>query len=556
MKALPLLVMTLAAAGCTAGEQPTPRFANAPPVTIVDDRRNVPVTPERKRYLAMLFQYDGNFHKRVDRALTLPRPQRALGVNSIDEVPSSTWFTNRIGVRELTPAEVQMGPLTIDSPERHRPWRIISGKRGGTQLGFIIEDARGVRWLLKFDEATFPELETTSQIVGNRLFWAAGYHVPEDRIVSLRPDDLVLDANAKTWSKLGHEQPLEQKRVDATLAAIDRQPDGTIRALVSRLIAGTVIPVQPIRGVRKDDPNDRIPHELRRDLRGATALFAWLDHGDLNNENFLDVWTPDPENPNHHYVMHYFIDFGRALGAMARVKHDPQRGFHYIVDFGEMTNRFVTLGIEADDWEKRSIFELRGVGLYDAQSYEPAKWKPDAASYTPWLTADRFDKFWGAKLIARFTYPQIRAAVQAAQMTDPQAAAYLADTLWKRARETARYYFTQVNPLDKFTIVAGTGGPQLCFDDLMITNRLERVAAKTHYTIARFDINERPVGEGTQIAAAPMGRSCTPPLSLAQGGYTIVRLTTTRPGFARSTQVHVAPDSKTQEPRIIGVWRE
>jgi len=33
----------------------------------------------------------------------LPRDRRALGVNALDEVPDSTWFTNRIGVRELTP---------------------------------------------------------------------------------------------------------------------------------------------------------------------------------------------------------------------------------------------------------------------------------------------------------------------------------------------------------------------------------------------------------------------------------------------------------------------
>ena len=37
-------------------------------------------------------------------------PIRAVNANTLDEVPDSSWFTNRIGVRELPLAEIARGP--------------------------------------------------------------------------------------------------------------------------------------------------------------------------------------------------------------------------------------------------------------------------------------------------------------------------------------------------------------------------------------------------------------------------------------------------------------
>ncbi len=48
------------------------------------------------------------------------------------------------------------------------------------------------------------------------------------------------------------------------------------------------------------------------------------------------------------------------------------------------------------------------------------------------------------------------------------------------------------------------------------------------------------------------------PLALpAEGdGYTIVRITTTRPEFVGSTVVHVARTPGSAAPRVVGIWRE
>src|SRR5204863_3481268 len=86
-------------AACSTPATPNARFANAPPVWIVNDRRDVPRQPEKRDTETALYHFDGSFHNRITRALELPRAQRAIGVNAFDDVPDSTWFTNRIGVR-------------------------------------------------------------------------------------------------------------------------------------------------------------------------------------------------------------------------------------------------------------------------------------------------------------------------------------------------------------------------------------------------------------------------------------------------------------------------
>ena len=37
-----------------------------------------------------------------------------MNVNSLDEVPDSTWFTNRIGRRDMSMAEIVRGPDRVD----------------------------------------------------------------------------------------------------------------------------------------------------------------------------------------------------------------------------------------------------------------------------------------------------------------------------------------------------------------------------------------------------------------------------------------------------------
>jgi len=547
-------VAALAAlAGC-APERPLPpvRFANTPAAAAVDDRRDVPRRPEPRRAVRALLRTDSYIHS-LTRKLELPRPRRALCVNALDEVPDSTWFTNRIGVRDVSLEELRVGPARAGSPEPHKPWTIHSTKVGGTAVGFIMTDARGEKYMLKFEEPGFPEIETGAGAIVNRLVWATGYNVPEDHVVYLRLSDLVLAPDAKIKDPFGNEHPLVRAELERRLAGIDRAPDGRLRALASRMLDGVPLGGHAVRGVRRDDPNDRIPHELRRDLRGAYALFSWLDQTDIKEDNTLDMWVTDPADPQRHYVKHYLIDFGKSLGTMATTKRDPRRGHQYKHDAPEVLSSLVTLGLRPRKWERRVEPGLLGVGLFEADTYNPGAWKPDSPAYLPFRTADAYDKLWAAKIIMRFTPEHIRAAVETARYSDPRAARYVADTIIARQRATARYWFWRVSPLDRFALTRGW----LCFDDLMIVHDLAPVVPTTRYTVTAYDRHGQPVGAPLVWRPNATGRSCVGPVARAGGdGYTIFRIDTERLRFRGTTFVHTAREPGADAPRVIGIWRQ
>ena len=66
--------------------------------------------------------------------------RRALNVNTIDEVPDSSWFVDRIlprGGRSMSVEDVARGPGTGRGPAPG-PWTVLSGKREGITPGFTV----------------------------------------------------------------------------------------------------------------------------------------------------------------------------------------------------------------------------------------------------------------------------------------------------------------------------------------------------------------------------------------------------------------------------------
>lgn len=541
-------------AACGAPAVPAARFHNTPVVTTVNDRVATPVAPAPRTYVRALVHVRGSVIRPIKRALDLPRERRALGVNALDEVPNSTWFTNRIGVRDLSPDEIRTGPTVAGNPEAHLPWTVLSTKVGGANIGFIITDARGEKFILKFDKPGFPETETAAGVIVGRLLWGAGYNVPEDHIVYFRSKDLVLSPKAKIKDVFGNSKALTRAELEKMLTLVDVETDGRIRGLASHMLAGTWLGGHPSQGTRADDPNDRIAHEMRRDLRGSFAIFGWLDHTDIKEDNYLDMFVADPAAPEHKYVKHYMVDFGSGLGSTARTSYSHRPGHEYLADFPAMLTSFASLGLHERSWEGRSVAPLRGVGLYDASAFSPGSWKPNNASYLPFHTADRYDNFWGAKILARFTPAQIRAAVETGRLSDPKAAAYLTQTLIERQRMAARYWFSQVAPLDRPEVVLAAGGYQVCFDDLMLAHELSSVA--TTYSVTTYDKAGKPAAAQAPITASASGHSCTGPLTLGGGddAYTITEIRTVRPGLDASTYVHLARDGGAM--KVVGIWRQ
>jgi hypothetical protein len=544
-----LLVLVVA---CASPRAHTVRFSNAPVVTAVSDHDDVPKAPKVRPFAKMTYHFHRNVVRTIDRRLGLRESERAVGVNAVDEVPDSTWFTNRIGVRDVAPDEIRNAGVHVGSPEAHLPWTIKSTKVGGVSVGFQIVDARGEKFILKFDLAGFPEMESAADAIVGRLLWAAGFNIAEDHVVYFRRSDLVLAPNAEIKDWFGNKRRLTRAELDKLLARVDVEPDGRLRGLASKLIPGTVLGGHPDEGMRPDDPNDRVPHERRRENRGAKPIFSWLDHVDVKEDNTLDVYQSDSKARDRHFVRHYWIDYGKSLGVMASTARDPRRGHSYRFDISEMFASIGTAGLYRRSWETRTAPTFRGLGLYDVDTYNPGRWTPDMGSYLPFRLTDHVDGFWGAKIVMRFTREQMLAAIEAGRFSDSRTAQHVLEMMIARQRETGRYWFSRIAPLDRF-VVDGTGA--MSFEDLLLAYELAPVATSTRYQITTTDRHDRPIGSFI-VAPDNRGHVKTPAIRLATDGdnYTIVRIRTTRTGFDRSVWVHLA--RRDGGTHVVGIWRE
>src|SRR2546422_593558 len=111
-------------------------------------------------------------------------------------------------------------------------------------------------------------MSTAAEVIGSRLFYAMGFNVPAESIVYLRADQIAVDPAARIWDNTGRQRKMSQADVERVLAGAARMPDGRYRAVTSLLIRGKIKGPFKFYGTREDDPNDLIPHEYRRELRG------------------------------------------------------------------------------------------------------------------------------------------------------------------------------------------------------------------------------------------------------------------------------------------------
>lgn len=557
---LGLALAMSATLACAHQELGRVRFRNEAPIWAVDDRRDVPVQPARRETGISLYAFEAFLLMPLRVARAPGRP--AQGVSSLGEVPDSTWFTNRIGRRELGVDEIRRGPLRDeDGPEQHLPWTIQSTKPGGMSVGFVIRDTRGAKYLLKFDVPGAPEMETAADVIANRLLWAAGYNVPEDSLAEIRRQDLVVSPEAVVKDEFGAVRPLTGAEVDRLLNRVEAGAGGRLRVLLSRYLDGEVLGGFSSEGVRADDPNDRIPHELRRDVRGMQPIFAWLNHADVKEANTVDTWVENPARPGTHLVRHNLVDFGKALGVAAVLDRVRQTGFAHDYDVRSMALSLITLGLWRRPWDGLEPPELVGVGLLESERFDPGGWR-SWLPYRPFEEMDRFDGFWGARIVSRFSREQIQAAVDAGRLSSPRARDYLVETLVARQRKVAAHWFERVTPLDGFRVepeTEGGGAHRLCLDDLLVRGGLDpAAAAATRYEALALDEDAVATGWTAQATPGSDGGVCLGGLhpSGSREGYTMVRIVTRRgERVLPAVMVHLALEPGGGRLRVIGLER-
>ena len=390
------------------------------------------------------------------------RPYQAGNVDNFDEVPNSSWFTNRNGRGSLTIDEISRGPNITGPPDAGGRWRVVSMKSEGVTPGMTIIDRRGLRYIIKFDPPDFPELSSGTECVASRLLHAAGYNVPENYVAHLDPDSLELDSAAiLKVATADKRDPIEQQAMTrADLADMLRRANpgsGVVRVLASLFLPGIPVGPWPYTGVRRDDPNDVFRHEHRREVRGLYVIASWINHADMKEENTLDAYDPVARN-----LRHYLIDFGAAMGSNSTHPSHPRRGQANSFDLKDSLMRLATLGLYVHDYERAAgTVRFPSVGYLETELFKPDKWKPmyPVPAFENLTTRDAF---WGAKIVTSFSDEQIAAAVSAGEFSDPAAAAYMVRFLVDRRDKIGRFWFSRINTIDRVT----TRGDTLIFADL------------------------------------------------------------------------------------------
>ncbi len=384
-------------------------------------------------------------------------PHRAADVNTLGDVPESGWYTNRHFYQRMSIEELKRGPGN-NTPPANGMWRVVAAKTNGVTPGFLIEDENKNRYLLKLDPPAYPELASGADVIGSKALYALGYNTPENYIVHFRRESLKIAESVRWRDASGRKHPLTARVVDQMLNAQPKAADGTYRGMASRLIEGKLAGPFSYEGTRSDDPNDTVPHEDRRELRGLYVFASWLNHHDTKSVNSMDSLV---DENGLRYLKHYLIDFGDILGSNGVFPKHPWSGHQYTIEPKSTAVAMLTFGFYVPTWARSDYPTLTGVGRFESRSFDPISWRPNYPN-PAFLLMDFEDAFWAAKQVAAFTDAEIRALVDTGQYSDPRASQWIAESLMKRRDKIAEAWFSRVLPLDRFRVVNG----ELTFADL------------------------------------------------------------------------------------------
>jgi hypothetical protein len=435
------------------------------------DRHHVSCAPARYESPLYWDGMDNLFFRPLSESLGLVVSGESVNVNALDEVPDSAWFTNRIGVREMTPEEVARGACTdaqrLDpAHDADGSWVIDRGKLEGSTSGFRVKIPGKGKFMLKADDKNdAPERQSASSVIGAAVFHAIGYYSACEQIIDVRPSLFTLTPGLKSKKNFEPEKSFDHAALARVLDE-STMPSGRIRMSASAWIEGQAIGEYRFEGTRGDDPNDVIPHEDRRDLRAMRLAAAWLDRFDAREGNTFDTWmASDARAPDSSpgLVLHYQLDLSETLGSTwPWVPISRRLGTSYIIDWGDLAHDFVTLGLPLRPWDTaRKTPGEEVFGYFNVRDFVPDQWKSEYPNAAFSRMTER-DGAWMARVLSHFTPAMVHALAEAAQFTDGAHTKYLEATLEGRLERTLDRYLTRLSPIADVRVE----GEALCGTDL------------------------------------------------------------------------------------------
>jgi hypothetical protein len=430
-------VCALIAQGLGLARGAQPRFLPDDPLTRAPETADA--SGAQPRDIDLFYDLSYNLFVTARRQ---PTGTPAQNVNTIDEVPDSSWFTNRIGTRAVTIPELMRGPVAGAAPAPSS-WTITREKTAGDAPGFTARDANGETWFVSFDARSNPQGATSAVVVATKIFWAFGYNQVEYFLTRMRPETIQIDSRATRRRPSGERTRMTREDVEEILERAHRSADGSYRAAAGRLLPGKVLGGFTYEGTRPDDPNDLVPHEHRRELRALRVFGAWTNLTDMKAGNTLDTIVMDGSRG---VIRHYLQDVGSTFGVGANGPHEWNEGWEYIFDGPAATRRLLTLGFGLSPWQTARYDDYPSIGRFEGDAFDPEAWKPRAPT-AAYIEMREDDAFWAARRVMAFSDELIRAAVRTGEYTDASAERHLVDVLIKRRDTLGRVYLTKINPV-------------------------------------------------------------------------------------------------------------
>jgi len=542
-----VVVLAVGTGPVAAERGPARWFADRPVAWHEHDDADVPVAPASNHLQAVeaALTVRDSVVNEADRILALEGRPPAQDVNAADEVPCSTWFCARHHLRPMSAEEIAAGPAVVLP---RLPLTIVKGKDLGAASGYQVKDAAGQKFMLKFDIAGHVGLANAGEMIGSRIFHAAGYNVPGAASVDLDPADLKVGPTATFLVYRVEQRLLTAAEVRATLSTVARLPDGRIRAVVVPWLPGRVLGGFDMLGMRSDDRNDRIPHQHRRSLRASRLLFAWLAVLDPSSINTMDSYV---EEAGRHFVRHYFFDFGCAFGSATTSPQGVQQSGEYVVELGRTLAALFSFGLyrrpfqgQRNEWIRLTT-EHPALGYFPAESFDPDRFRTSQKLPPHMRLTDR-DAYWGAKLVTAFSDEQIAALVSTARLPDADAR-YLDRGMRIRRDIIGRRYLRAVAAVENPSMAPD--GTRICFEDLAIARGYAQ-PAEVRYVVEAGDGLGQRIASHEQEAAGPA--ACVPIGGTDRGsGYRVVEIRARFVGTAGREGVHLG-----KATRVHLRWRD
>ncbi|AKF04387.1 hypothetical protein [Sandaracinus amylolyticus] len=528
-------------------------FPMADPMWRDDDARPLSTRPQVHYNPWAWDAVDNTTFRQLSELWTYERDREAMNVNALDEVPDSSWFTNRIGRDAMSREDLARGACSeVEAPPP--PWVVIRSKPDGSGPGLVVRASDGRTYLFKVDLSQ-PERATAADAIASRIFHAAGYFVPCNRVIHFAAEDFTLAPDARTSGS--SPRPLVRADVDAILARAGAAPNGRRRGSLSAYIDGTPLGGWRFAGLRDDDPNDVVPHEHRREVRGMYVLSAWLNHIDSRAENNMDSWIET--EPGRGYVRHYVLDTGDSFGIVWPVDDALSRRFghsHYL-DIQHLGEDFVSLGLaqraytESPDRPEHPTF-----GFYTERDFVPDQWRNGYPNPGFERRTER-DLAWMTRIVARLGEAELALLVEQGAWSDPALGTELLRILLARRARILERWLTRLSPL-AWPVAAREGGDvEICLDDLAVSSGLRDADGRRYEARVYRGLPPRASDADARVSAAS-ARVCVR-IALPPGAseeYVVVDVIASSEGAERTApaRVHLYALS-SGEARVVGLER-